>query len=334
MESFYPFELAITHFLQNLGTWLLPVMRLFTFLGNEEFYMLVMPILYWCVDAVLGLRIGVMLVLSGTLNGIIKLVFKSPRPYWIDKTVTAYISESSFGLPSGHAMNAMSVWGLFAASIRKKGFRVVLIALVILIGISRIYLGVHFTSDVLVGWLVGALLLILYVHNEKRILSWIRTLPLGRLVVFLFLISMMLIGFGILGRSFFPSGWAIPSAWRETAALTDPSGEMNPLSLEGTVSNAAIFFGLTSGAAYIFSNGKFNHRGTWKQHILKFLIGICGVLILWMGLGQVFPHSTDLPGFTLRYLRYALTGLWIAAGAPLVFIKLGLSERGKQKQGE
>ena len=332
MESFYPFELAITHFLQNLGTWLLPVMRLFTFLGNEEFYMLVMPILYWCVDAVLGLRIGTMLVLSGTLNGITKLVFKGPRPYWVDKTVTAHISESSFGLPSGHAMNAMSVWGLLATSIRKKGFRAVLIALIILIGVSRIYLGVHFTSDVLVGWLVGAIILMLYIHYEKRILAWVKTLPLGRLVVFLFLVSIVLISFGILGRSL-PSGWEIPSAWRETAALTDPSGEMDPLSLEGTVSNAAIFFGLTGGAAFLFSKGGFDHRGTCKQHILKFLIGICGVLILWMGLGQVLPHSTDLLGFTLRYIRYALTGFWIAAGAPLVYIRLGLSEN-KQKQGD
>lgn len=332
MESFYPFELAITHFLQNLGTWLLPVMRLFTFLGNEEFYMLIMPILYWCVDAVLGLRIGIMLVLSGTLNGIIKLVFKSPRPYWVDKTVTAHISESSFGLPSGHAMNAMSVWGLLTASIRKKGFRAVLIALIILIGVSRIYLGVHFTSDVLVGWLLGAIVLMLYIRNEKRILSWIKTLPPGRLVLLLFLISMALISFGILGRSL-PSGWEIPSAWRETAALTDPSGGINPLSLDGTVSNAAIFFGLTSGAALLFSKGGFSHRGTCRQHILKFLIGICGVLILWMGLGQVFPHSANLLGFTLRYIRYALTGFWIAAGAPLIYVRLGLSES-KQKQGE
>jgi len=328
MELFYPIELSLTHFLQNLGDWLQPIMHFFTFFGNEEFYLLVMPILYWCVDTVLGLRIGIMLVLSGTLNGILKLIFKFPRPYWIDKTVTAYISESSFGMPSGHAMNAMSVWGLFAASVHKKAIKTASVVLIVLVGISRIYLGVHFSSDVLVGWLLGGLLLTLYLHNEKRITAWIKELPLWHLVFLLFFISIALIGLGALSLSI-PGGWEIPQTWIETAAVTDPSGELDPLSLEGTISNAAIFFGLTSGAAFFHSKGGFNHQGTWQQHILKFLIGVCGVVILWMGLGQVFPHSADLFGFTLRYLRYALTGFWIAAGAPAIFIKLGLSQKGE-----
>ncbi|HAF62506.1 MAG TPA: hypothetical protein DCK95_09290, partial [Anaerolineaceae bacterium] len=279
MELFYPIELAFTHFLQNLGSWLLPIMRIFTFFGNEEFYLLVMPILYWCVDAALGLRIGIMLVLSGTLNGIMKLIFKRPRPYWIDKTVTAHISESSFGMPSGHAMNAMSVWGLFAASVPKKAIKTVSIVLIVMVGISRIYLGVHFSSDVFVGWLLGGLLLILYLRNEKRISMWVKELPLGRLVFILFFISLVLIGLGALSLAT-PGNWEIPPSWLETAAMTDPSGEINPLSLEGTISNAAIFFGLTSGAACIHFLGGFNNQGTWQQHILKFLIGLCGIVIL------------------------------------------------------
>jgi len=120
MESIWPLEIRWTLALQSLGDVLLLPMRLVTFLGDEEFYMLVMPALYWCVDALLGLRIGLMLVLSGTLNGAAKLLFKSPRPCWLDARVTAHISESTFGMPSGHAMNAASV-GAIRCQHKKEG---------------------------------------------------------------------------------------------------------------------------------------------------------------------------------------------------------------------
>ena len=61
----------------------------------------------------------------------------------------------------------------------------------------------------------------------------------------------------------------------------------------------------------------------------SFLIGLTGVLILWAGLGQIFPDSANLFGFTLRYIRYALTGAWISVGAPCIFLKLGLAEKRK-----
>jgi len=50
------------------------------------------------------------------------------------------------------------------------------------------------------------------------------------------------------------------------------------------------------------------------------------MLILWMGLGRVLPRIADLTGYALRYMRYALTGGWITAGAPLVFLRLGLAQ--------
>ena len=78
-----------------------------------------MPALYWCIDARLGLRVGMILLLSNGLNAVLKLAFHTPRPYWVDARVTGFAAESSFGLPSGHAQSAASVWGLLASSFRK-----------------------------------------------------------------------------------------------------------------------------------------------------------------------------------------------------------------------
>ncbi len=82
--------------------------------------------------------------------------FPCPCPYWLSQEVIALASQENFGLPSGHAQNALSVWGLLAASSSRRWAWPVVAVLVFLIGLSRIYLGVHFPTDVLGGWLVAA----------------------------------------------------------------------------------------------------------------------------------------------------------------------------------
>lgn len=325
MGSLWTYGIEVTHFLQGLGSWLQVPMEIFTFFGNEIFYMLVMPILYWCLDATLGLRIGLILVLSGNLNSTAKLLFKSPRPYWIDRQVIAYSSEHSFGFPSGHAMNATSVWGLLAASLKKKIAPMVAILAIFLIGISRIYLGVHFLSDVLAGWLLGSLLLLLYIRLEKPITAWVQRLSFSRFVIYISLIAIAMIALNAMIVQL-NLNWQIPPQWVEISAVTDPSGEIDPMSLDGTITNAAIFFGLSIGAMWTKRHGGFDTRGILIKKIARFVVGLTGVLLFWAGLDTLFPAGADFLGYTLRFIRYALTGLWISAGAPLIFKKLDLVE--------
>jgi hypothetical protein len=67
--------------------------------------------------------------------------------------------------------------------------------------------------------------------------------------------------------------------------------------------------------------------GAWWRRVLRFLIGVAGVLGLWAGLGALFPEGEFLLAYALRYLRYALVGAWISVLAPLVFIWFGLAEK-------
>ncbi len=113
-----------------------------------------------------------MLLISNGLNTPLKFLFHSPRPYWIDPNIVALSSETSFGMPSGHAQMAASIWGTLAASLKRRWLTIVLIFMILMIGISRIYLGVHFTSDVLVGWAIGVLLLVVFLSLEKRVAAW------------------------------------------------------------------------------------------------------------------------------------------------------------------
>jgi len=80
--------------LQSLGTFLVTPMKLLSFLGTEDFFLLVMPAMVWCVDAALGLRMGLVLLTSASFNSLLKLTVGWPRPYWVSDQVTAYAYEA------------------------------------------------------------------------------------------------------------------------------------------------------------------------------------------------------------------------------------------------
>lgn len=88
--------------LQGLGNWLELPMKFFSFLGTEDFFMVVLPVIYWCVNTTLGMQVAVILMLSSSVNSALKLAFHGTRPYWYSPTVKGLASETSFGVPSNH----------------------------------------------------------------------------------------------------------------------------------------------------------------------------------------------------------------------------------------
>ncbi len=107
------------------------------------------------------------LVLSALTNFILKQIIQRPRP--IEHRI---IDEKGYSLPSGHSMVSMAFYGFLIffiyKNIKNKYIKIALITLlsilIISIGISRIYLGVHYTSDVLAGFLVAISYLIIFIH--------------------------------------------------------------------------------------------------------------------------------------------------------------------------
>jgi hypothetical protein len=62
----------------------------------------------------------------------------------------------------------------------------------------------------------------------------------------------------------------------------------------------------------------------WKR-VVRYVVGLLGVLVIWFGLGLVFPRGEAFVSSTFRFVRYSLLGAWVSAGAPLFFTKLKLS---------
>jgi len=321
----FPFnlDLPLVIAFQSIGDWLVAPMKFFSFLGAEEFYILIFPILYWSIDAKLGILVGASTLFSGGLNFILKIPFLGPRPYWISTNVKPLWGEIYFGIPSGHAQNSVVVWGTMASYLRKIWAWVIAIFLILMIGLSRVYLGAHFVIDTVAGWLVGALLLWLLLHYWDTIVTWAKKQSLGQQIGYAFLVSagMVLVGwlFIFLNRDF-----VIPETWIVNASRAGGE-EIAPLALSTIITPAATLFGLLAGIAWLAPRGGWQASGPVWMRASRYLVGLIGVLVIWYGLGLVFPRGEALLPIVLRYVRYSLLGLWVTAGAPLVFMKLKLS---------
>ena len=329
IPALHQIEIAFTLLVQQMGNWLVVPMAAFTSLGIEMFYLLVTPTLFWCFSTAQGMRVGSMLLLTNGINSIFKIILHSPRPYWVDLRVKVpFQSETSFGLPSGHAQTAASVWGIFAAHLKEKWARWLAVVVIFFIGFSRIYLGVHFTSDVLLGWLIGGLMVFAFLKLEQPVVDWFRRQQITKQILFSFVISISLIILVFIPLQLL-ADWQIPAEWVQISEMTAPGSEVDPLNPEGVITSAGTLFGLIAGLAWIEKgyNG-YNPDGTARQKILRLVVGLAGVGIFWYGLGKVFPRDPGLLAYTMRYLRYALIGIWVTAVAPILFIKMKLAQPG------
>jgi membrane-associated phospholipid phosphatase len=311
-------------FLQSLGSWLIAPMNFFSFFGNELFFLFVAPAIFWCVDATLGMRAGLGLLTSLSINAIFKLAFHAPRPYWYDLRVRPYSSETSFGIPSGHAQNSVVLWSLLANWVNRPLAWVVAVAMILLVSLSRMVLGMHFPSDILAGWVIGILLVWAILRFEKPVLGWLRGRQIADQVVVAFAASLALILTGALTRLAL-GAWTVPTGWVELAARAPGGAPITPLSLTGLVTSAASFFGLALGGILLYQRGWFDASGSFWLRLARFLVGLGGVFIIWYGLDKLFPDGDTVIPLFLRYLRYAAVGLWMSYLAPLVFFRLKLA---------
>ena len=107
---------------------------------------------------------------------------------------------------------------------------------------------------------------------------------------------------------------------------TSPNAEaISPTDTDDMVSTAGVLLGLGSGGVLLFSWGGFNAGGPYVKRILRFLVGVAGVVIIFFGLRWLFPTEPAILGQFLRFIRYGLVGFWASYPAPRLFVKLNLA---------
>ncbi len=296
-------------------------MKGFSFLGNEAFFVLLFPFLCWCLDSRLGLRLAVVYFLSGFLNSALKQSLAEPRPEVLAPGI-ALVQASGYGLPSGHAQGAVVLWGLLAlhavlrgARARYCGARLWIWApaalLMLAIGLSRVYLGVHFPTDVLAGWAVGAVVL-------GAAAAVLRRLPQSALQ------ARPAVQAGTTPAPVRPRARKSPWwVWIPIAGLLGAAALAFRPEKESVAMVAAIW-GFLTGHLLLRRYWSGGEEGTVAQRLLRLPAGLAVLLGLYLGLKRVFPAEGQALYLPLRFLRYVLVGAWVALGAPLLFRRLGL----------
>ncbi|NIM95277.1 MAG: phosphatase PAP2 family protein [Anaerolineales bacterium] len=311
--------------LQSLGDPLTLPMKFFSFLGTEYFYMLLLPLLLWCIDIGLGLRIGILMLTSNGINALFKLSFGLPRPYWVSNEVQAFSTETSYGLPSGHAQNAVVLWGALAAAIKRWWATIACILIILLTSLSRPYLGVHFPQSVMIGWIIGIIVLVIYLGTNQRVTQWLRDRSLRDLLLLTIGYSLLFLLLGILVLAL-TSDRVIPTEWIETAKAAAPEADpIDPRNLEGVINLSGMILGFGSGAALLTNWGGFKVDGPILQRFGRYIVGILGLFIIFFGLRLILPEGDSILAQSLRYLHYALVSFWASYLAPRLFVALRLA---------
>lgn len=130
-----------------------------TWLGEETVLVILLAVIYFAVDKKLAHKVFFITMISLACNSCIKNFVRAPRPFASGKVSCVRPSTATgYSFPSGHVQN-FSTWSfLFAAHIKKILFTILVALLIILLAISRMYLGAHYPIDVVVGALLGIII--------------------------------------------------------------------------------------------------------------------------------------------------------------------------------
>ena len=299
------------------------LLKFITALGTEAFYVPVILFIFWWIDENRGLRFGILIIISAWINSFMKDLWKQPRPFNLVPSL-GLAHESSYGAPSGHAQMSLTFWFPMAAWCAQawaarsgKDKRLLIwagaIFFVLLIAFTRLYLGVHFPTDIFTGWVLAGIILAVYFLAGPR-----------------------------LEKLFAQAGTRSLNICAAVIALTMSGLYPRDRSM------SALFLGFCLGYAIMKKYFPFSARGEIKgkkpgMHIMfiRCLTGFAGMAIIYLGLRLVFPGEGSLfsgipvwgkasPYYELgRFMRYGLVGMWVSAGAPRIFQQMGLATGAK-----
>lgn len=255
-----------------------------TSLGSLEFYMFAIPVIYWMIDKHFGFRFAVFFIFSAYLNSGAKHLFMTERP----PREIRLVDQEGYAFPSGHAQGSTTFWGFLALKLRTPLATAGAVLLILLVSLSRIYLGVHWPIDILGGLAIGIILLLAYSPLANVDLTKI---PMTHWMLGSILVASLLY-------------------------LLHPSGD-GPMTV-GFLLGALIGYRLE--LLYV----EFQEDATPIQNVLKILLGLAILFVLRIVLK---PVVSWLPDGIDYVVRYGFLGLWASFGAPWTFTKLHLFKK-------
>lgn len=277
-------------------------MLLITQLGEETAFLVIALVMFWCVDKHKGYYILSVGFIGTLANQFMKLWFRVPRPWVLDKNFTileqAREAASGYSFPSGHTQNAVGTFGGIAYTVKNRWVRIACLVAVILIPFSRMYIGVHTPKDVIVSFALAAALIVLL---KPIVLGWDgKWMP-----ILLGVMTVCAVGFMLFVKRYpFPA-------------------DIDTHNLESGIKNAYTLLGCLIGLLIVyFVDEKWLHfptRAAWWAQFIKIALGLSLVLAIKAGLKT--PLNALLGENIGRSVRYCLIVLFAGIVWPLTFRK-------------
>jgi membrane-associated phospholipid phosphatase len=292
MDAIYNWGIDIIIFIQKMRSYAMDHFFLaVTAMGNDMFYMLILPLFYWCIDKRQSLRLFYLFMFSSWLNAVTKDLLNQPRPYILNESIKVGTTGGP-GIPSGHAQGSLVFWGYLALWVRKRWFSVFCITIIMLIAFSRLYLGVHFPTDILGGWFLGVLILFFGNAVADTLESRISALhPLWILLL----------------------GTILPIA---LSFILPTKYSVSPMGITAGLTGAVLLE--KKFVDFIMPTG-------FKESAVRYLIGMMGLLAIYLGLKFAIPKESRMY-LPLVFCQYYLMGLWVGFVAPWIFSKLYITK--------
>ncbi len=262
--------------------------------GSQIFFVGLLLVGYWAYNKQEAIIATYVLLIAVVSNYWIKYAIAHDRPpssYW-----TPGAETPNYSTPSGHAQFSATLFGCFIIKIRRWWMVVIGVVMSFLIGISRIYLGVHYLEDILLGWGIGILTIVIFFLIEKPAREYLSKFKFEYLMMVLF----------VIGLSMTVIASLIP------APPNDNFGAIGGLTM-------GLAVGLCSEKRFVRFTVEAPNGQKWRL-VLRVVIGLILVLGLMLGLEGILP-SADILLRTIRYFLVSFVGLFVW---PWIFKRINL----------
>jgi membrane-associated phospholipid phosphatase len=261
-----------------------------TMLGEDYFFILIVAALFWCVRKDWGYRLGLAYLSSSVLNVTLKEVFRVPRPIGQPGIRSLRLETAGgFSFPSGHTQSITVLLSTLAFRIKRTRMYIASALIIILVAISRMYLGVHTPADVIAGAIIGIgwafAINWLFDYAERKSSAYKQTQ-----IIFILLGVLLLVGLWF---------FAVPNYFKAAGSA----------------------LGLLTGYFIEPRFIRYEPKARLGKQMIKYSLGIAVLLGIEIYVKKLWPDQ-----LISHFLRYYLMGVWVTIGAP-VFFKVILREK-------
>lgn len=276
-------------------------MLLITRLGEETAFLVTALIMFWCIDKRRGYYVLSVGFLGTLANQFLKLLCRIPRPWVLDPDFTileqAREAASGYSFPSGHTQSAVGTFGAIAYTAKNRWVGITCVVIAVLVGFSRMYIGVHTPADVLTS--VGIALLLIVILRPVVMKQDGKRIP--ALLAVMTVLSVAYLGY---------------------VKLYPFPADIDAHNLESGIKNAYTLIGCLAGLLVVYAADEkklnFSTDAVWWAQILKVLLGLVAVLAVKEGMRA--PLEAIFAGhMAARAVRYFLVVIMAGIVWPLSF---------------